>query len=177
MKSRNTLCTIACLLLLMSISTLAGNLAKVTDTSETKTSAEVNWMRYDDGLVKAKADDKHVMIDFSTSWCVYCKKMDREIFSQPDVIELLNEHFVSIKVNGDSKQQLDIEGYKISEKDLTKKEYHVRGYPAFWFLKSDGTKLAQIKGYRPKNYMMEALTYIAEKKYDTTNIDGKSSGN
>jgi len=161
----------------MSIATLAGEPATTLEkTTEKEVAAEINWMRYDDGLAKAKADDKHVMIDFSTSWCVYCKKMDKETFSEPEVIKLLNEHFVSIKVDGDSKQELDIEGYKISERDLTKKEYGVRGYPAFWFLKSDGTKLAQIKGYRPKEYMMEALNYIMEKKYDTTNTDGESSG-
>jgi len=176
MKSRNTICTIACLLLLMSISALAGDLTKVADKSETKSSAEVNWMRYDDGLAKAKVEDKHVIIDFSTSWCVYCKKMDKETFVDTAVISLLNEHFISIKVDGDSKQVLDIEGYKISEKDLTKKEYGVRGYPAFWFLKSDGTKLAQIQGYRPKEYMMEAFNYIVEKKYDTTQTDEAPSG-
>jgi len=176
MKSGNTIGAILCLILLMTISALAEESATVADTPETKASVEVQWMRYDEGLAKAKADDKHVMVDFSTSWCVYCKKMDRETFAKPDVIALLNENFVSIKVDGDSKQELDIEGYKITEKDLTKKEYGVRGYPAFWFLKSDGTKLAQIKGYRPKDYMVEALTYIMEKKYDTTNTDGAPSG-
>jgi thioredoxin-related protein len=176
MKSGKTIGAIFALLLLMTFSVLAEKSPTVADAPESEAAAKIQWMRYDEGLAKAKAEDKHVMVDFSTSWCVYCKKMDKETFTKPDVIKLLNDNFVAIKVDGDSKQELDIEGYKTTEKELTKKEYGVRGYPAFWFLKSDGTKLAQIKGYRPADYMIEALNYIKDEKYDTTKTDGSSSG-
>ena len=176
MKARNIFSLLFCLILATALYAIADDSAPDSEAPAQETPAEIQWMRYDEGLAKAKAEDKHVMVDFSTGWCVYCKKMDKETFTQPNVIKLLNDNFVSIKVDGDSKEMLDIEGYKISEKDLTKKEYNVRGYPAFWFLKSDGTKLAMINGYRPTDYMVEALNYIKDKKYDTTNTEGSSSG-
>lgn len=138
-------------------------------------SDKISWVKYEDGLIQAKAEDKPVFIDFSTSWCYWCKKMDKDTFSQKQVIDMVNQHFVAIKVDGDSRREMDVDGYKITERDLTKKEFGVRGYPAFWFLDSDGEKLGQISGYRDAAFMMQAFEYIKEKKYDTTSSgDGNS---
>ncbi len=129
---------------------------------------EIQWVRYDVGLKRAKEENKHVFIDFTAKWCGWCKKMDRETFSRPEVIEMLNTYFVPVKVDGDSPRELDIDGYKITEKSLARNEFKVRGYPSFWFLKPDGTKLAVIRGYKRADYMMEAFEYVKDYKYDST---------
>lgn len=131
-------------------------------------SKEISWMSYDLGLDKAKTEDKHVFIDFTAKWCGWCKKMDKETFSRPEVIEMLNNNFIPVRVDGDSNRELNINGYKITERNLTRHEFGVRGLPAFWFLKSDGTKLGVIRGYKPADYMMEALAYVKDYKYDST---------
>ncbi len=136
---------------------------------------KITWIPYDEGLAKAKEEDKHIFIDFTTSWCGWCKKMEKETFSRQEVIELVNENFVPVKVDGDSKNLLDIEGFKITEKSLTKTEFGVRGYPTFWFLKSDGTKLGNITGYKDTKTMMDALAYVKDKKYDTTQTSSPST--
>jgi len=138
------------------------------DPSKEQKEEGINWTSYDIGLARAKKEDKHVFIDFSTKWCGWCKKMDKETFSDSEVIEMLNTYFVPVKVDGDSKKELNIDGYKITEKNLTSREFGVRGYPTFWFLKSDGSKLGAINGYKPKETMMEALKFVKEYKYDTT---------
>lgn len=132
---------------------------------------EIEWHAYDVGLKKAQQEDKHVFIDFTAKWCGYCRKMEREVFSDPEVINMLNNDFVSVKVDGDSKNELNIDGYKITERNLAVREYGVRGYPTFWFLKSDGTKLGSIGGYRPLDFMVDALTFVKEKRYDSTSTE------
>ena len=132
----------------------------------------ITWMRYDDGLKKAKAEDKHVFIDFTAKWCGWCRKMDKETFSRTEVIDMLNAHFVSVKVDGDSHTELNVDGYKITERNLARSEFGVRGYPAFWFLKSDGSKVGAIRGYRDAKFMMEAFDFVKEEKYDTTKTGG-----
>ncbi|MFQ5454407.1 MAG: thioredoxin family protein [Candidatus Zixiibacteriota bacterium] len=129
---------------------------------------KIEWFAYDIGLKKAKKENKHVFIDFTAKWCGYCKKMEREAFSDSNVIKILNNDFVAVKVDGDSKKMLDIDGYKITEKNLTRHDYGVRGYPTFWFLKSDGTKLTNLRGYRTTDFITGALNYIKDYKYDST---------
>jgi thioredoxin-related protein len=94
--------------------------------------------------------------------------MEREVFTDPRVIELLNNDFVAVRVDGESRKELDIDGYKITERNLAVREFGVRGYPTFWFLKSDGSKIGPIGGYRPAEFMLEALNFVKEKRYDST---------
>ena len=134
---------------------------------------KITWLEYDEGLKIAKEQNKHIFVDFYTDWCGYCKKMDRETFSKAEVIEMLGDNFVAVKVNGESNDTLDVEGFRITERNLTSREFGVKGYPTYWFLKPDGSKLGAISGYRPAKVMMEALTYIKTEAYDTTGQSGK----
>ena len=165
------------LLAALSVSTLMGSEESTSEKPEKRIEAKkIIWHSYDDGLKLAKERDKHVFIDFTAKWCGYCRKMEKEVFTDPRIIDMLNNDFVSIKVDGDSKRQLDIDGYKITEQKLTVQEYGVRGYPTYWFLKSDGTKLGPLNGYRPTDFMLEALTYVKEARYDSTSTETDSTG-
>jgi len=127
---------------------------------------EIHWMKYDEGLAKAKADSHHVLINFTTTWCGWCKKMNKTTFKDPEVVNLINNKFVAVKVDGDSKDMLDVKGYKISERDLTRSEYNVKGYPAYWFLKPDGEKLGVLPGYQDADRFLEVLYFMSEGLYD-----------
>lgn len=132
---------------------------------------KIHWQPYDKGVQLAKKENKHVFIDFTAKWCGWCKKMDKDAFSDENVIKILNDDFVPIKVDGDSKKVLEIDGYRISEANLAKMEFKISGYPAFWFLKPDGSKLGLLKGYQPTDELLHALEYVKEYKYDTTRTE------
>lgn len=129
---------------------------------------EIVWMSYDDGLVKAKAEDKHIFVNFTTSWCGWCKKMNKTTFKEGVILDILADSFVSVKVDGDSKRELDIDGYKITEQNLTRSEFQVRSYPTYYFLTPEGGKLGAARGYQNKDQLSKYLTYVAERQYDTT---------
>lgn len=134
-------------------------------TTTTTDASKIEWVSYDVGVQRAKKENKHVVVDFTTSWCGWCKKMEAETFSDPAVIKLMNDNFVSVKVIGDSEKKLDIDGYKISESDLTTKTFGVRGFPAFAFLTAEGQSLGTLPGYRPKESFVELLNFVKDKKY------------
>lgn len=144
------------------------NIGLSENNTKEKKEEGIQWMSLDKAIPLAKKENKHVFIDFSTSWCGYCKKMDKEVFTQQSVIDLLNNDFIPVRVNGEGKELLEIDGYKITERELTTREFGVRGYPTFWFLTPDGKKLTNFSGYRPADYMSAALTFIKDYKYDST---------
>jgi thioredoxin-related protein len=148
-----------------------------TQAAVADTAAKINWMQFDLGLAKAKKENKHMFVDFTTSWCGWCKKMDAETFSRPEVIKYVNDHFIAAKVIGDSDKELDIEGYKISEKNLTTGSFKVTGFPAFAFLTPEGINLGLIPGYRQTDAMMSYFEFVKEKKYDTTKTAAPDSKN
>jgi thioredoxin-related protein len=132
---------------------------------------EIEWVPLDTGLTLAGADNKHVFVNFTTSWCGYCKKMNRTTFADPEVIQKMYDDFVAVKVDGDSRDTLEIDGYKITERNLARAEFGVRSYPTYWFLSPEGEKLGRIKGYQFKPQLMEYLAFVAERRYDTTGSD------
>ncbi|HEX2897247.1 MAG TPA: thioredoxin fold domain-containing protein [candidate division Zixibacteria bacterium] len=127
--------------------------------------SEIKWLSYDEGLAKAKKEGKHLFVDFTAKWCGYCKKMDGSTFVEPEIVKMLNNDFVPVKVDGDSEKELNIEGYKVTEKNLSRQEYKVRGYPTFWFLDAQGTKLGAVSGYQPATNLLNTLQYVKDKKY------------
>ena len=139
-------------------------------TSSTTKPTEIVWMSYDAGLAKAKAENKHLFVNFTTSWCGWCKKMNKTTFMEAEIIDMLGENFVSVKVDGDSKNELDIDGYKITEQNLTRSEFMVKSYPTYYFLTPEGGKLGAAKGYQAKEQLSQYLTYVHEKQYDTTKV-------
>lgn len=152
-----------------------------SDSGSTKSeSKSIEWLTYEEGVRMAQENNKHVLIDFSTKWCGYCKKMDRETFTDPKVVNYINENFVAVKIDGDSPREINLDGFKTSEKQITKEVYGVRGYPTFWFLESDGSKIGQQPGYQPPKDFLALLEFVKERKYEkpenTENPANRSQG-
>ena len=51
-----------------------------------------------EALEQAKAENKHVFIDFTGYTCINCRWMEKNIFSHPDVIELFKNKFVLVQL-------------------------------------------------------------------------------
>ncbi len=65
------------------------------------TGIEFQTLSLNDALAKAKKENKHVFIDVYATWCGPCKYLAKEIFPDSDLGEFMNEHFVSIQLDGE----------------------------------------------------------------------------
>lgn len=68
----------------------------------------VDWYPWGDAaLEKARAEDKPIFLSIGYAACHWCHVMERESFQDPETAALLNEHFVSIKVDREERPDLD----------------------------------------------------------------------
>jgi len=137
-----------------------------TDTEAAKSEKGIVWVKYDEGIKLAAKEQKAILVDFYTNWCGYCKKMDRETFSDPKVAGYLGEKFIAVKVNAESNETVVTPGGPVSEKELSRL-FGVRGYPTYWFLSSDGEKINNLSGYRPPDIFLTVAQYIGDSHYKT----------
>lgn len=93
----------------------------------------ITWLGFEEGMAVAGQAKKPVMMDFSTSWCVWCKKLEADVFSQSEAIKL-SDQFVCIRVDGDARR------------DLVQR-YRVDGYPTIVFLNRGGQPVHRIGRY------------------------------
>jgi thiol-disulfide isomerase/thioredoxin len=63
--------------------------------------AKTGWVDdFEKGLAKAKAENKPALVDFTGSdWCVWCKRLDEEIFSKKQFKEYVKDKYVLIEVD------------------------------------------------------------------------------
>ncbi|MEO8231707.1 MAG: thioredoxin domain-containing protein [Ignavibacteriota bacterium] len=73
----------------------------------------VNWFAWtDEAFEKAKAEDKPIFLSIGYSTCHWCHVMEKESFEDEEVAKLMNDAFVSIKV--DREERPDIDGIYMS---------------------------------------------------------------
>ncbi|OGC76461.1 MAG: hypothetical protein A2145_00705 [candidate division Zixibacteria bacterium RBG_16_40_9] len=135
------------------------------------------WYRYDQGLKKAKSEKKPILVDFYTDWCGWCKKMDKDTYGNQEVMKLLNEKFIIVKINAESKNPLEIkddQGKQKTEAQIAR-EFNVSAFPITWFLRPTGEQITYVPGYYPADNFVPVLTmvsdYIKEKAYEKMSIN------
>ena len=68
----------------------------------------VNWMPWGDkAWSKARAEDKLVIVSIGYSACHWCHVMEHESFEDMVVAKIMNDHFVSIKVDREERPDVD----------------------------------------------------------------------
>ncbi|MGD0874777.1 MAG: thioredoxin domain-containing protein [Acidimicrobiales bacterium] len=68
----------------------------------------VDWYRWgDDALTTAKELDRPLFISIGYSSCHWCHVMGHESFSDPATAEVMNRHFVSVKVDREERPDID----------------------------------------------------------------------
>jgi len=61
---------------------------------------------FDEGVLAAKIANKPILLDFTGWACVNCRKMEDNVWSEPDIYKILNEEYVIISLYVDDRQDL-----------------------------------------------------------------------
>jgi uncharacterized protein YyaL (SSP411 family) len=68
----------------------------------------VDWYPWgDEALERAKREDKPIFLSIGYSTCHWCHVMERESFTDERIAKIMNEHFVSIKVDREQRPDVD----------------------------------------------------------------------
>lgn len=68
----------------------------------------VRWHEWGaEAFERAARENKPVLLDIGAVWCHWCHVMDRESYEDPKLAELINEHFVAVKVDRDERPDVD----------------------------------------------------------------------
>jgi uncharacterized protein YyaL (SSP411 family) len=107
----------------------------------------VDWFPWgDEALAKARAEDKPIFLSVGYSACHWCHVMERESFEDEETARLLNERFVSVKVDREERPDID-EVYMTAVQMMTRHG----GWPMSVFLLPDGRPFYGGTYFPPEN--------------------------
>ena len=123
------------------------------------------WLPFNEGMALAAKEQKNVVIDFYTTWCHWCKVMDRETFSDPTVKKYLAEHFVTIRI--DAENRTDTLIYKGAEYRpfVLARKFGVNGFPSIAYLDRGGNLVTVVPGFVPAKTFLPLLEYMEKECY------------
>ncbi len=68
----------------------------------------VNWYPWgDEAFERARKEDKPIFLSIGYATCHWCHVMERESFEDPEVAALMNEVFISVKVDREERPDID----------------------------------------------------------------------
>lgn len=140
-----------------------------SQSTERGEKSELSWVSFDEGALLAKQQNKKLLVDVYTDWCSWCKKMDSDVYSNPEVIKLMQAKFIPVKLNAESSRNLTFDGRALTEAQFAG-AVGVTGYPTTLFLHSDAKPITSLPGYLPADRFADVLRYIGDDHYKTVSF-------
>lgn len=136
---------------------------------------QVNWLSWEEATeIVASDNSKKVFIDVYTDWCGWCKRMDRDTFSNPEVARYMNDNFLMVKLDGEEREDIEFKGRTFKYVPSGRRGYHelaatiMRGrlsYPTVVFMDEQMNLITPVPGYQKAQPFLNIARYFGDDIY------------
>ena len=155
----------------------------LTSFTANDTVAKVEWLSWEEAAKRNETNPKKIFVDVYTSWCGWCKVMDKKTFTDPKVAAYLKEHFYAVKLDAESRDAINFRGDKFEFVEI---EGSRRGgihmlaysllegkmsYPTVVTLNEKFERIAISPGFKEAPMMYNELKFAAEEHYKNSNFN------
>ncbi|MHB1279005.1 MAG: thioredoxin family protein [Bacteroidia bacterium] len=125
---------------------------------KTANGSKLNYFKgtYEEALALAKKEDKLLFMDAYTSWCGWCKELDKRTFSNQKLADYMNSHFVILKMDMESKAGVPLA-----------KKFNVNAYPTLLFINHKEKITHRIEGFLEAKAMLKEVK-LAQGKFENS---------
>jgi thioredoxin-related protein len=128
---------------------------------------KINWLSIEEAYAKQKITPKKILIDVYTGWCGWCKVMDRETFTNTEVINYVNQNYYAVKLDAESKKTIKL-GTSIYKFDETNRSNEAAiallqgkmSYPSIVYLDESFNMIQPVPGYMNAKDFHQIITYF-----------------
>lgn len=132
----------------------------------------IKWFTLEEAVKLQEETPRKLFIDVYTDWCGYCKKMDKETFSNPIIAKYINDNFYPVKFNAEQKEPIEFKGqtYKNTNPNRNRNSHELAqallqgkmSYPSYAFLNEEAKLITVVPGYIPAPNFEPIVHYFGE---------------
>lgn len=138
---------------------------------------KIKWLSLSELQTAYAKQPRPIIIDVYTSWCGWCKVMDKETYSNAKVVTYINEHFYAVKYNAESRDSVVFGnrnyGFNPSYNANELAVYLLfgrMGYPTTVLLSSLDAQPAPLSGYLKPSELEAPVKYFGDGAYKNKNF-------
>jgi len=132
---------------------------------------QYNFVSFDQALRLSGDENKPMLLYFGRYGCNTCRKMHKEVFSDPKLRQSLTDQFVLAYVDTESGKRIRLEnGERTTEMQFASRS-RIRGTPTFIYFSEEQKPLFQKAGFQTITQMQQYNDFVSKQHYKTMNLD------
>ncbi|GAB1402943.1 MAG: DUF255 domain-containing protein [Lentimicrobiaceae bacterium] len=162
-------------LLLFFIFSLYTGLYAQESTSSSKEGPSIKWISFEEAITLNQKKPKMILVDIYTDWCGWCKKMDKETFTDPEVVKYINKKYYAVKLNAEQKEAIRFkeQDFVNPHPDKAKSTHELasallkneRLYPSYVILDKHSDWTHKLRGYQKAETLLPVLHFYGDGDY------------
>lgn len=140
----------------------------------------IKWMTWREMQDAQKKQPRKIMVDVYTSWCGWCKRMDASTFTNPVIVNYVNDNFYAVKFDAETKEDINFRGRDYKYVSQGMQGYNElaaeilnnqMSYPTSVYFDEKLDEIFPVPGYQESRMFETVLNYVATNSYKTAKFD------
>lgn len=143
--------------------------------------ATIHWYTLEEAQKLSDVNPRKIFIDFTTSWCGWCKTMEANTFQNPTIARYMNANYYCVRFDAETHDTVTFNGQKFwnrgaanqrSANDFAITVLQSRlSYPSFAFVSKDRMSFTIMQGYQAPEAFEPYIHFYAEDREKTEDFN------
>jgi len=145
-------------------------LLTLSSCNASNSSEAITWQTMAKAQKLAEQHNKMIIVNVYTDWCKWCKKLEKEVYTDARVTKVIDDYFYLVRLNAESNEPIVFNGQKLTMAEFAQL-LGVTTYPGTVFVDAKGNTIGKQTGYMEVDVFEKLLAYVGSNAYRTMQFD------